>query len=155
MPSVMGLLEERERAARQRVEVLQTELQEAEAMRERLVIARQTVAEVLADPRAGVKIGSGSVTSKPVYVAVGVDMDGRKDVLGLWVGAEGEGATTWMDVLSGLLRREVTTVAGRLPKPGVDRLHHVRGADESASLSAGGGQGRRPYRPGARTSGVP
>lgn len=41
------------------------------------------------------KIRSGSVTSKPVYLAVGVDMDGRKDVLGLWVGSEGEGATTW------------------------------------------------------------
>ncbi|MFE1322687.1 hypothetical protein [Kitasatospora phosalacinea] len=53
MPSVMGLLEERERAARQRVEVLQAELQEAEAVWERFVIARQTVAEVLAEPAAG------------------------------------------------------------------------------------------------------
>ncbi|MFK0223802.1 transposase [Streptomyces vinaceus] len=41
-----------------------------------------------------VKICSGSVTAKPVYLAVGVGMDGRKDVLGLWVGSEGEGATT-------------------------------------------------------------
>ncbi|MGW0396621.1 hypothetical protein ACWD0E_02025 [Streptomyces sp. NPDC003002] len=40
----MGLLEERERAARQRVEVLQAELQEAEAAWERFVVARQTVA---------------------------------------------------------------------------------------------------------------
>lgn len=59
MPSVMGLLEERERAARQRVEVLQAELQEAEAVWERFVIARQTVAEVLVSageeaPPAGV-----------------------------------------------------------------------------------------------------
>ncbi|MCX5208367.1 IS256 family transposase [Kitasatospora sp. NBC_00240] len=57
-----------------------------------------------------VKIRSGSVTSKPVYVAVGVDMDGRKDVLGLWVGAEGEGATTWMAVLSELRNRGVEDV---------------------------------------------
>ncbi|MFF3404098.1 transposase, partial [Streptomyces sp. NPDC002659] len=49
-----------------------------------------------------VKIRSGAVVSRPVYVAVGVDMDGCKDVLGLWVGAEGEGATTWMAVLSEL-----------------------------------------------------
>ncbi|MFI8947177.1 hypothetical protein ACIGO6_11725 [Streptomyces sp. NPDC053750] len=55
MPSVMGLLEERERAARQRVEALQSELQEAEAAWERFVIARQTVAEVLAEPPAGEK----------------------------------------------------------------------------------------------------
>ncbi|MGE7433265.1 hypothetical protein [Kitasatospora sp. NPDC001175] len=53
MPSVMGLLEERERAARQRVEALQTELREAEAVWERFVIARETVAEVLALPRSG------------------------------------------------------------------------------------------------------
>jgi hypothetical protein len=53
MPSVMGLLDERERAARQRVEALQVELREAEAAWERFVIARETVAEVLAEPRAG------------------------------------------------------------------------------------------------------
>ena len=57
-----------------------------------------------------VKIRSGSVTSRPVYLAVGVDMDGRKDVLGLWVGAEGEGATTWMAVLSELRNRGVEDV---------------------------------------------
>ncbi|WP_431676040.1 hypothetical protein [Kitasatospora sp. KL5] len=51
MPSVMGLLEERERAARQRVEALQAELREAEAAWERFVIARETVFEVLAQPR--------------------------------------------------------------------------------------------------------
>ncbi|MCD9166302.1 IS256 family transposase, partial [Streptomyces albireticuli] len=47
-----------------------------------------------------VRIRSGSVVSRPVYLAVGVDMDGCKDVLGLWAGDEGEGATTWMPVLS-------------------------------------------------------
>ncbi|MGW5698656.1 hypothetical protein ACWEWX_50155 [Streptomyces asiaticus] len=50
MPSVMGLLEERERAARQRVETLQAELLEAEAALERFVIARETVGQVLAEP---------------------------------------------------------------------------------------------------------
>ncbi|MFF2630478.1 hypothetical protein ACFVUN_32525 [Kitasatospora griseola] len=53
MPSVMGLLEERERAARQRVEALQAELQEAEATWKRFATTRQTVSEVLAEPRAG------------------------------------------------------------------------------------------------------
>ncbi|MCI0385084.1 hypothetical protein [Streptomyces sp. CNQ085] len=53
MPSVMGLLEERERAARQRVEVLQAELREAEAVWQRFVIARETVGEVLAEPGRG------------------------------------------------------------------------------------------------------
>ncbi|MFF7856252.1 hypothetical protein [Streptomyces sp. NPDC007904] len=39
MPPVTGLLEERERAARQRVEALRAELREAEAVWERFVIA--------------------------------------------------------------------------------------------------------------------
>jgi hypothetical protein len=64
MPSVMGLLEERERAARQRVEVLQAELREAEAAWERFVIARQTVAEVLAEPPAGEEAASGGVAGE-------------------------------------------------------------------------------------------
>ncbi|MFB0627670.1 hypothetical protein [Streptomyces sp. AB3(2024)] len=55
MPSVMGLLEERERAARQRVDALQAELREAEAVWERFVIAREAVAEVLAEPRGAEK----------------------------------------------------------------------------------------------------
>ncbi|WP_406361186.1 hypothetical protein [Streptomyces sp. NBC_01579] len=53
MPSVLGLLEERERAARQRVEVLEGELREAEAVWERFVIARETVAAVLQEPDGG------------------------------------------------------------------------------------------------------
>ncbi|MFI9724678.1 IS256 family transposase [Streptomyces sp. NPDC052396] len=57
-----------------------------------------------------VKIRSGSVASRPVYLAVGVDMDGCKDVLGLWAGEEGEGATTWMTVLSELRNRGVEDV---------------------------------------------
>lgn len=57
-----------------------------------------------------IRIRSGSVVSKPVYLAVGVDMDGCKDVLGLWVGDGGEGATTWMTVLSELRNRGVEDV---------------------------------------------
>ncbi|WP_405363557.1 hypothetical protein OG535_39790 [Kitasatospora sp. NBC_00085] len=70
MPSVMGLLEERERAARQRVEVLQAELQEAEAAWERFVIARQTVAEVLAGPPVGEEAPPAGVAGeRPARVA--------------------------------------------------------------------------------------
>ncbi|WP_406187366.1 hypothetical protein [Streptomyces sp. NBC_01006] len=70
MPSVMGLLEERERAARQRVEVLQAELQEAEAAWERFVIARQAVAEVLAEPPVGEEASlAGVAGERPARVA--------------------------------------------------------------------------------------
>lgn len=57
MPSVIGLLEERERAAAQRVELLREEadrilaqLRDAERDWERFVISRETVVEVLAGP---------------------------------------------------------------------------------------------------------
>lgn len=56
MPSVMGLIEERELVARQRVESLRdevdrvvAELQEAESVYERLVIAKETVSQVLSE----------------------------------------------------------------------------------------------------------
>jgi len=73
MPSVMGLLEERERAARQRVEALQAELREADAALERFVIARETVSEVLAEPRGGDEVPPVDVADgRPVQVAAAV-----------------------------------------------------------------------------------
>ncbi len=51
-----GVAGGRERAARQRVETLQAELREAEAVWERFVIARETVGEVLAEPRGGKEV---------------------------------------------------------------------------------------------------
>ncbi|MEV6212247.1 hypothetical protein [Kitasatospora sp. NPDC051914] len=69
MPSVMGLLEERERAARQRVEALQAKLREAEAVWERFVIARETVALVLAGPCGGEEVPPVVVPGKPRVAA--------------------------------------------------------------------------------------
>jgi transposase-like protein len=41
-----------------------------------------------------VKVRDGQVANRPVYAAVGVTLDGRKDVLGLWMGTGGgEGAS--------------------------------------------------------------
>jgi hypothetical protein len=60
MPSVMGLLEERELGARQRVETLReeaerilAELRDAEMAWERFIITRETMSEVLAAPGEG------------------------------------------------------------------------------------------------------
>jgi transposase-like protein len=39
-----------------------------------------------------VKIRDGQVSNRPVYVVVGVDFDGAKHVLGMWIGKDGEGA---------------------------------------------------------------
>jgi hypothetical protein len=73
MPSVMGLLEERERAARQRVEALQAELREAEAVWERFVIAGEVVGEVLAESRDGEGCSPIAATGEqPVQVTAAV-----------------------------------------------------------------------------------
>ena len=57
-----------------------------------------------------VKVRDGQVANRPVYAAIGVTIDGRKDVLGLWMGAGGEGAKFWMSVLTDLRNRGVRDV---------------------------------------------
>jgi transposase-like protein len=57
-----------------------------------------------------VKVRDGQVANRPVYAAIGVTVDGRKDVLGLWVGSGGEGAKFWMSVLTDLRNRGVRDV---------------------------------------------
>lgn len=57
-----------------------------------------------------VKIRDGAVTNKPVYVAVGINLEGERDVLGMWVGTGGEGAKTWLTWLTELRNRGVQDV---------------------------------------------
>jgi len=57
-----------------------------------------------------VKVRDGQVANRPVYAAIGVTLDGRKDVLGLWAGVGGEGAKFWMSVLVDLKNRGVRDV---------------------------------------------
>ncbi len=57
-----------------------------------------------------VKIRDGAVANRPIYVVMGVNMEGERDVLGLWVGTGGEGAKHWLTVLSELKNRGVADV---------------------------------------------
>lgn len=58
-----------------------------------------------------VKVCEGRWANRPVYAAIGVTVDGRKDVLGLWMGTgAGEGAKFWMSVLIDLKNRGVRDV---------------------------------------------
>ena len=41
----------------------------------------------------------GQIVKKVVYIAIGLDLDGHKDVLGMWVG-ENESAKFWATVLN-------------------------------------------------------
>lgn len=58
-----------------------------------------------------IKIRDGIVQNRPVYLAVGVDVEGRKHVLGIWIGdGEGEGSKFWLSVLTELRNRGVGDV---------------------------------------------
>ena len=57
-----------------------------------------------------VKVRDAQVANRPVYVAIGVDLAGERDVLGLWLGPTGgDGGQT------------VGDDAGRAPQPGTGR----------------------------------
>lgn len=51
----------------------------------------------------------GRIVKKAVYIALGIDMEGRRDVLGMYVG-ENESAKFWLTVLNGLKNRGVKDI---------------------------------------------
>nr|WP_157121205.1 IS256 family transposase [Nocardia miyunensis] len=57
-----------------------------------------------------VKVRDGQVANRPVYAAIGVNVSGEKDILGLWAGVGGEGAKFWMSVLTDIRNRGVKDV---------------------------------------------
>jgi transposase-like protein len=58
-----------------------------------------------------VKVRDTQVVNRPVYVAIGVNLDGERDVLGLWMGPSGgEGAKQWMTMLTELRNRGIRDV---------------------------------------------
>ncbi len=58
-----------------------------------------------------IKIRDGTVTNRTVYVAMGINMDGQRDILGLWVGPTGgESPKFWFGVMTDLKNRGVVDV---------------------------------------------
>lgn len=51
----------------------------------------------------------GRIVKRAVYVAIGIDMSGKKDVLGMYVG-ENESAKFWLSILNGLKNRGVEKI---------------------------------------------
>ena len=51
----------------------------------------------------------GQIVKKAVYIAIGIDLDGRKDVLGMWVG-ENESAKYWAALLNSLKNRGIEDI---------------------------------------------
>ncbi|MER7908081.1 IS256 family transposase [Streptomyces sp. NPDC095614] len=57
-----------------------------------------------------VKVRDGQVTNRPMYVAIGVTVNGERDILGIWAGEGGEGAKFWLSVLTEIKNRGVADV---------------------------------------------
>jgi transposase-like protein len=59
-----------------------------------------------------VKIRDGQVANRPIYLALGVTVDGERDILGLWAGehGDGEGAKYWLRILTEIKNRGVADV---------------------------------------------
>ena len=51
----------------------------------------------------------GQIVKKAVYIAIGIHMEGIKEVLGMWVG-ENESAKYWLSILNGLKNRGVEDI---------------------------------------------
>ena len=51
----------------------------------------------------------GQIMKKAVYIAIGINMSGIKEVLGMWVG-ENESAKYWLSILNGLRNRGVEDI---------------------------------------------
>ena len=86
-----------------------------------------------------VKIREGQVANRPIYLALGVTVDGERDVLGLWAGehGDGEGAKFWLRVLSEIKNRGVAgrVHAGLRRAQGPARCgEHGLGEDDRANM---------------------
>lgn len=51
----------------------------------------------------------GAILNKAAYMVIGIDLDGNKDVLGMWIG-ENESAKFWLSVLNELKNRGVQDI---------------------------------------------
>jgi transposase-like protein len=56
-----------------------------------------------------VRGSSGRVSKHTIYVAIGVNLEGRKELLGLWL-SENEGAKFWLSVLTDLKNRGLSDI---------------------------------------------
>jgi transposase-like protein len=56
------------------------------------------------------QVRDGQVTSRPIYVAIGVTCAGERDILVLWAGDGGEGSKFWLSVLTEIKNRGTADV---------------------------------------------
>ncbi len=73
-----------------------------------------------------VKVRDGQVTNRPMYVAIGITVNGERDILGIWAGDGGEGAKFWLSVLTEIKNRGVADVCIVV----CDGLRGIAGCDQ-------------------------
>ena len=93
----------------------------------------------------------GRIVKKTVYIAIGINLDGRKEVLGMYVG-ENESAKYWLSILNGLKNRGVEdilitcidgltgfpeAISAVYPKAEIQQcvIHQIRNSTRYVSLS--------------------
>jgi putative transposase len=81
-----------------------------EGMNERQNRPLDAVYPVIFIDAINVKIRDGQVANRPIYVALAVTVEGKRDILGLWAGDGGEGAKYWLQVLTEIKNRGVADV---------------------------------------------
>ena len=59
-----------------------------------------------------VKVRDGAVANRPFFAAIGVDLQGHRDVLGVWAGTPGAGESSkfWISILTELKNRGVVDI---------------------------------------------
>lgn len=59
-----------------------------------------------------VKVRDGQVANRPFYAAIAVDLQGQRDVLGVWAGTPGDGESSkfWISILTELRNRGVRDI---------------------------------------------
>ncbi|OUQ85002.1 IS256 family transposase, partial [Brevibacillus brevis] len=67
----------------------------------------------------------GAIVNKAAYMVIGIDLDGHKDVLGMWIG-ENESAKFWLHVLNELKNRGVQDIL-------ITSVDNLRGFTEAIS----------------------
>ena len=63
-----------------------------------------------------VKVRDGQVVNRPIYVVIGVSINGERDILGLWAGDGSEGAKFWLAVLTEIKNRPEATSRPNRPR---------------------------------------
>ena len=79
-------------------------------MAEWLVRPLDAVYPVVFIDAIGVKVRDGQVANRAFYCAIGVTVDGKRDILGIWPSGGAEGAKFWLGVLTEIRNRGAVDV---------------------------------------------